>query len=1318
MAFSNLCITFGIGLLIGTLVQQINGDASDQAPICEVITVVEHQDYANSGSGEPNCLPFRTLHLALEHVKNRTLINVTIDVELSSIVPLKNLEFVTISGHNNPTVNCSNGGGLNLSFCHSCTIEGITWVGCGALPSKRKKGDLPSGHPAIMIDNSANTAIQNCYFQHSIMQAVILSETSGDVSISHCDFVDNSHYKGNGVAIHYSSSARDNSLSVFTISHCNFSHNAHGKNSGGSIVFIGESNLRSNIIIKDSTFDNNKGKTIFVFQQQNLRIDGTVVLKGNTANEGAAIFADNSTVTFGKMSRVNFIKNKATTAGGAIYLRDSSNLQFEDASVVTFTGNKAKNGGAMCLLSNCTILFDKNSNVTFLKNSASNDGGAIDCEDQTRVVFSSISTVSFHGNTARIGGALFLDIMSTVVFKGSAAVSFNRNKGKDNGGGLVLHSNSAILFMDRCRVNFTDNQANTGAAIRSNENCNITFANNSRVTFNGNRAYSGGAIQSENNGDIIFEGKSSISFNGNTATDGGSLHLLTDSNVIFKGNSYVTFYNNTAESSGGAIYTYGNSDVTIKECANINFTHNAAKTGGAVHSTKCDINITGKANIYFDNNYAVHQGGSIYLDDKTNVVFDKNATITLANNRADYGAGIYNDLSKDTTVMIDTEIHHHNNTARIAGDIFYMYIPPSCNKSCVDERIMGLDGTDIDLANFVNTPPKRIELYEPAVPNCNGNDSTAEECNMYYINNVMLGQEISINSCPIDYFNNPAIERVQLIVNTDIENFNSSSKYLLASCNLPLKFSITGNMARLMNVTMTLTTFELSVEDKIPITISITVMLSSCHPGFEYNPQTRKCECFHHDVVFCSASSSMIQKGYWFGEVEGKSTVAVCPSSYCDFSSCSKTSEFCQLSPERTNQCRSHRSGTVCGDCEKGYTLPFDSTECINEDNCTIVHTVIVIALTVVYWIALVITVFITMYYKVSIGYLYAITYYYSIVDILLSEYMDISNGLYITINVIYSIIKLTPQFLGQLCLVRGLSGIDQQFIHYVHPLAVSLMLVMIVMLARFSRRLSAFISRGIIRVICFLLLLSYTSVTITSLFLVRHLKYSDVDKLYTYLSPGMEYFQDRHLAYGIISSLCIIFVVIGIPLVLIAEPFLNHKISFTKIKPLLDQFQGCYKDKYRWFASYYMICRIAIITVIIIFSSTDFTSRYLLITICAAVVLIHLSIKPYTSKILNIFDGLLLLLLVLVAILLLAEFINSDSVVHITFALLTLPLIIFLALYLYIHKDAISKFFTSCMKRHNANENTGLPNPVIGGMGHTTDDSTRKKPSVTICDV
>ena len=190
-----------------------------------------------------------------------------------------------------------------------------------------------------------------------------------------------------------------------------------------------------------------------------------------------------------------------------------------------------------------------------------------------------------------------------------------------------------------------------------------------------------------------------------------------------------------------------------------------------------------------------------------------------------------------------------------------------------------------------------------------------------------------------------------------------------------------------------------------------------------------------------------------------------------------------------------------------------------------------------------------------------------------------------------YSIAKLIPQFLGKFCLVKGISGIDQQFIHYVHPLAVAFILIMITLIARCSHRISTLLSRAIIHVICVLLLLSYTSVTSTSLLLLKYLKFSDVTKVYTHLSPDTEYFHGRHLAYGMIAILCTIVVAIGLPLLLLLEPFINHKINFTKIKPILDQFQGCYKDNYRWFAAYYMICRLVIISIIIVFTSNDYTA-------------------------------------------------------------------------------------------------------------------------------
>ena len=93
------------------------------------------------------------------------------------------------------------------------------------------------------------------------------------------------------------------------------------------------------------------------------------------------------------------------------------------------------------------------------------------------------------------------------------------------------------------------------------------------------------------------------------------------------------------------------------------------------------------------------------------------------------------------------------------------------------------------------------------------------------------------------------------------------------------------------------------------------------------------------------------------------------------------------------------------------------------------------------------------------------------------------------------------------------------------------------------------FNSRGIIPAICFLLLLLYTSMATTSLLLMRSLTFVNVDNFYTYLSPNIQYFR-RHLVYGIIAMIFTLLIVIGLPLLLLLEPFLNGKI---KIKPFND---------------------------------------------------------------------------------------------------------------------------------------------------------------------
>ena len=451
----------------------------------------------------------------------------------------------------------------------------------------------------------------------------------------------------------------------------------------------------------------------------------------------------------------------------------------------------------------------------------------------------------------------------------------------------------------------------------------------------------------------------------------------------------------------------------------------------------------------------------------------------------------------------------------------------------------------------------------------------------------------------------------------------------------------------------------------------------------------------------------------------GKPTVTFCPINYCNFTCCETSNGYYHLSPVRNDQCKSHRSGTACGSCKNGYTLSFDSNECLNVESCTAGQTVLVTMLTVTYSIVMVIIVFAIMHYRVEIGYLYCVTYYYSIVNIVLSQNLQASEELYLTVSIISSFSKITPQFLGELCLTTGMSGIDQQFIHYIHPSAVILIIVIISLLARKSSRFSAFISRGIIHVICLLLLLSYTSIASTSLLLMRSLTFHKIDKVYTHLSPDIEYFHGRHLIYGIVALLCSVSIISGLPLLLILQPILNHKINFIKIKPLLDQFQGCYKDNYRCFAGYYMICRLVIMTIITANSSNESIVTYVLVIACGIFAIIHFIIKPYNNEILNKFDGVILILIIVIAVLPILDEFDSPPVITITFVLVMLPLIIFIALSLFIHKHDLKKISTHCISKScvsNKSNDPDVNNIPMKEFDLIIDDDARKNTTVTIC--
>ena len=874
------------------------------------------------------------------------------------------------------------------------------------------------------------------------------------------------------------------------------------------------------------------------------------------------------------------------------------------------------------------------------------------------------------------------------------------------GGAISTDRNSTIEFKDTSTITFCYNNATQGGAIFSLYNLSLIFSKNTKVIFNDNAAAFGGALNFYSHSLIRFQGgvNSTVTFLNNKATqNGGAIYLQKNSDVTFKGALTVNFYNNEA-TIGGAIDSNSNSDITSKENPHITFLQNNAKLGGEIYTVMSNIAITDNSKLIFTDNIALQDGGGMFLDKQFKVTLTDNAEITFKFNTAsDYGGAIYSRVDQSVINFNVTKIHFDSNHARVAGSSVFINVPTVCNSSCLSNSVLGVTEGSLQhnqLSKHITTSLRKLELHKPT--ECIDNSSVG--CDSYYVKNIMLGQEILIDACIYDYYNRPKDTEEFLVSSDDDQDYYiPGSHYILISCNHTFQgISIFGkNTTPILpfNYSMTIGLYVVHISEMKTVSVNLMVELSPCHPGFWYDNTTQKCECYNStSIVLCSGSSSTIKKGYWFGIVTGKPTVTFCPIDYCNFTCCETISAYYHLSPVRENQCILHRSGTACSDCEAEYSLSFDSTECISVRTCTIRQTILLVILIILYWIAITVAVFVMMYFKVEMGNLYGITYYYSIVDILLSQNWFLSSKkLYTLINVMSSITKITPQFLGQLCLMQGMNGIDQQFIHYIHPLTVIFIIVSIICLARKSRRLSFFIRRGIIRFICFLLLLSYTSVATTSLLLLRPLTFHNVDKTYTYLSPNIEYFHGRHLVYGIVAVLLIIVIVIGLPFLLLFEPLLNRKINFVKLKPLLDQFQGCYKDKYRCFAAYYMICRLVIIIIIIVNSPNDFTAHYFIITACVITALLHQHCRPYADNYLNFFDGDILQLTILISFLPLVEFFDSFDSNLLTgtiYVLILLPLMGLITMKLWIHRNNIRLIIVYCstLKCKHSRNNDEIP--------------------------
>ena len=763
------------------------------------------------------------------------------------------------------------------------------------------------------------------------------------------------------------------------------------------------------------------------------------------------------------------------------------------------------------------------------------------------------------------------------------------------------------------------------------------------------------------------------------------------------------------------VYIYAYSEIyTPSDFCNIlissNFTNN--RNGSALHVSKCFLKFT--SSTLFANNTA-ENGGAIFIEQSAQITVDDESTVQFINNTALLrGGAMYIDLTScyNDSIIVFTNftkydsIFFTDNLAKLSGNSIYFNIPSSCNvvrdyannnsaayipfkftyKYSESRKITG---------SAIATSPYGIKLCSPdSIKRVTDSNNTCGDNKC--VNDTgkisMLGQSIYFSTILYDYFNGAAEAIIfQVKCNNCEPKFKLVGDRALVHNELRIKVKVLSDeeLKNDTNITLTLTSLLPPEYKKLTATLSLT--LSSCYNGFSFSSQSdsRQCECSNEDkkLMECEGHSASIKLGYWFGEFNNKHTFSLCYHEYCNFFGKSDRNEtgngFFNLPREEDDQCSPHRTGVACSECSERYTLAYNSPDCISEDKCSTGMIVLVVVLTALYWIAIVAILFGAAYIlntrQVSLGYLYGMIYFYSIVDILLVTNLHKTDGVFYTAAILSSFAKLNPQFLGKLCFAKNLDAIDQQFIHYCHVVFIAIILIGIVIVAKCNKRVFFYVNHLIVPVTCLLLLFSYTSLTSTSLLLLIPVKLSG--EVHAFLSPCVKYFGDRHAAYASVAIFCVLLVTIGFPFLLAIEPFmmkvLNEYLnvhapkkaklqieSFIKkkvivrIKLLLDRLQDCYKDQYRWCAAYYLTCRL-VIMLITYFANNDYNNMiYYLQTACVIIAMTHIWIQPYKNDMLNVMDAIILLIMLLIVNLSVVNF-SSSMTAGIAISLIVAPLVL-----------------------------------------------------------
>lgn len=1114
----------------------------------------------------------------LDSQDRNVIIRINVELlKLSEAATFKGLNSVSIYGNYHDLVCSSSGSGMTFQMVETVTIENLTIANCGTGWHINNSIAIMS---AINLIKNGQITILGVTVANSNGSGLNIQRPKRNVTVRDSNFVSNAIQRrhpdqdtlgGNGVILFIAGNVVGQ-FSVFD--NCKFIRNvANGRSYDFlSGQFVGGRGRGGGIII--TFFYTAREATVIVtectFERNNAFLGSGLsgIMNRGGLSKNKLIIQDSQFIRNGCIDKTRDATGTVLGIGGGVH------LSFETNQNTDATDNK------LSLV-----------NVTFEQNCAVLGGGTFffSVKYQTMTTGSILfDRCTWSKNFAHVGSAVDL---TPNIFVRAEVGHLPKPEFKD----CRFHDNSVRSSQDLGSGKETPTQRSYGSGTLYSSLMHIRFIENVQFTNN-----TGSGIIIVNAEVNLVD--SNASFAGNTGVQGGALLLIGVSAMVVGAYHSYTFEENLAYDRGGAIYSrlVDNADILMSRSCFLRYLDETR------NRTRIQPSKYWNASLVFRRNRANEVGHSIF----TTSILPCQVVSRSTSTRNMYEVLNVSEIFQAPGIVIDSEIK---------------------------ENHIATEGIDFDNISDV--------LY------------------------VVPGHEQDLEMRILDDLGQPVNVPLTAFLQT-----NSTLKVAsIISHALHLDIKLSGQEG-------TRDKLFLQTLGSRKLTRSFEVQLLNCPPGYKLDHGI--CECDFNSYVGitkCENNVAYLVEGFWAGYIMTTDNMtlfatSICPVGYCEYKEDAASRREVKLpsSPADLEEavCGKGRKGILCGACAEGYTAYYHSPKlnCNREEPFSCKLGWLFYILSELVPVTLLFVLVLAFNINFTTGAVNSFIFFSQLQDTL---HFD-ASGVITYGPAISALTRIYQLFYGffnldlfnieplSYCIWKNASVLDMLCFKYV-TVAFSLLLVLSVILfmkycaARCLGRyysISALRNSAIHGLSGFLVLCYTQTVKVSfNIFYSQTLSISSnitshVNSLSrVWFSGDRENFGLEHIPYAL-PSLVIVVVIGGVPpIILLSYPLLNKVLTFLKLnnvwglrclnhlnrlKPLLDSFQGSFKDEYRFFAGLYFFYRW--IGLIIYTYSSTFSGFYTTVSMTLVVILVFHSVcQPYQKKWHNILDTLVIANLIII---------------------------------------------------------------------------------------